>query len=294
MQSRLPNLVWLRTFEAAARLLNFTQAGAELGLTQTAVSQHIKALEAVLGCQLFERKPRHLALTGMGQAYVHSVRKSLADINLSTTSLFGSLSQQTITVRAPISTVALWLAPLLPQFTALYPEINIRFISIIWADSVLEDNVDVDLRIGYGDWPGLQVEKISQETIVPICAEATLPLFNHPADLLDSPLIHILGHEDNWARFFSANDLSMDNVQMKYSVDTSIAALALVSAGVGAATILTRFAKTAIESGSKIDIVAEPIYFPQSHYLTHSLISGPQRPEVELFKTWLKLQFEDK
>ena len=193
MQSRLPNLVWLRTFEASARLLNFTRAGAELGLTQTAVSQHIKALEVVLGCQLFKRKPRHLDLTDMGQAYVHSVRKSLADIDLSTTSLFGSLSQQTITVRAPISTVALWLATLLPRFTALYPEIKIRFISVIWANSVLEDNVDVDLRIGYGDWPRLQVEKISQETIVPICAEAKLPLLKHLTDLLDCPLVHILG-----------------------------------------------------------------------------------------------------
>ncbi len=292
MQSRIPNLVWLRTFEAAARLLNFTQAGAELGLTQTAVSQHIKALEAVLGCQLFERKPRHLALTGMGQAYVHSVRKSLADINLSTTSLFGSLSQQTITVRAPISTVALWLAPLLPQFTALYPEINIRLISVIWADSVSAEDVDVDLRIGYGDWSGLQVEKISQETIVPICAAATLPAIKHPADLLDSPLIHILGHEDNWARFFSTHELSMDSVQMRYSVDTTIAALALVSAGVGAATILTRFAKTAIDSGSKIAMVAAPIHFPQSHYLMNPVANRPQRAEVELFKTWLKSQFE--
>lgn len=292
MQSRLPNLVWLRTFEAAARILNFTQAGAELGLTQTAVSQHIKALEEVLGCQLFERKPRHLALTGMGLAYVHSVRKSLADINLSTTSLFGSLSQQTITVRAPISTVTLWLAPLLPLFTALYPEINIRLISVIWADSVSVEDVDVDLRIGYGDWPGLQVEKISQETIVPICTAATLPAINHAADLLDRPLIHILGHEDNWARFFSTNELSMDSVQMRYSVDTTIAALALVSAGVGAATILTRFAKKAIDSGSKVAMAAEPIHFPQSHYLTNPVVHGPQRPEVELFKTWLKAQFE--
>lgn len=292
MQSRLPNLVWLRTFEAAARLLNFTQAGAELGLTQTAVSQHVKGLETVIGCQLFERKPRHLVLTGMGQAYVHSVRKSLADINLSTTSLFGSLSPQTITVRAPISTVALWLAPLLPQFTALYPEINIRFISIIWADSVSAEDVDVDLRVGYGDWPGLQVEKISQETIVPICAAATLPIINHPVDLLDRPLIHILGHENNWARFFLANELSMDNAQMKYSVDTTIAALALVSAGAGAATILTRFAKTAIDCDSKIAMVGEPIHFPQSHYLTNPVIHGPQRPEVELFKKWLKTQFE--
>jgi LysR family glycine cleavage system transcriptional activator len=261
-------------------------------LTQTAVSQHIKALESVLGCQLFQRKPRHLALTGMGQAYVHSVRKSLGDINLSTTSLFGPLSQQTITVRAPISTVALWLAPLLPQFTALYPEINIRLISVIWADSVLAEDVDVDLRIGYGDWPGLQVEKISQETIVPICSAATLSVINHPTDLLDRPLIHILGHEGNWARFFSTNELSMDSVQMRYSVDTSIAALALVSAGVGVATILTRFAKRAVDSGSKIAMVAASIDFPQSHYLINPVANGPQKPEVELFKTWLKSKFK--
>jgi LysR family glycine cleavage system transcriptional activator len=292
MQSRLPNLVWLRTFEASARLLNFTQAGAELGLTQTAVSQHIKALESVLGCQLFQRKPRHLALTGMGQAYVHSVRKSLGDINLSTTSLFGPLSQQTITVRAPISTVALWLAPLLPQFTDLYPEINIRLISVIWADSVSAEDVDVDLRIGYGDWPGLQVEKISQETIVPICSAATLSVINHPTDLLNRPLIHILGHEGNWALFFSTNELSMDSVQMRYSVDTSIAALALVSAGVGVATILTRFAKRAVDSGSKIAMVAAPIDFPQSHYLISPVVNGPQKPEVDLFKTWLKSKFK--
>ncbi|MGB7268060.1 MAG: LysR family transcriptional regulator, partial [Albidovulum sp.] len=70
MDTRLPNLIWLRTFEAAARLLNFTEAGDELGLTQTAVSLHIKALEGTLGCRLFDRKPRHLALTAMGQAYV--------------------------------------------------------------------------------------------------------------------------------------------------------------------------------------------------------------------------------
>jgi len=55
MQSRLPNLAWLRTFEVAARLLNFTQVGTESGLTQTAVSQHIKTLETVLACQLFEQ-----------------------------------------------------------------------------------------------------------------------------------------------------------------------------------------------------------------------------------------------
>ena len=84
----------------------------------------------------------------------------------------------------------------------------------------------------------------------------------------------------------------MDSVQMRYSVDTTIAALALVSAGIGAATILTRFAKTAVDSGSNVAMAAAPIDCPQSHYLTNPVVHGPQRPEVELFKIWLKSQFE--
>ncbi len=171
MSERLPNLVWLRTFEAAARLLNFTETGRELGLTQTAVSLHMKSLEETLGCQLFDRKPRHLELTAMGQAYVHSVRNALADINLATTSLFGPLAKQTVTVRAPISTATLFLTPQLPGFLKANPAINIRLISAIWADSISDEDIDVDLRLGYGDWPGMQVEKISEESIERVCVE---------------------------------------------------------------------------------------------------------------------------
>ena len=294
MHSRLPNLVWLRTFEASARLLNFTQAGTELGLTQTAVSLHIKSLETALGCQLFQRKPRHLELTGMGQAYVHSVRKALADINLSTTSLFGYVARQTITVRAPISTVALWLAPLLPDFAIEHPEINIRLISVIWADSALDEDVDVDLRLGYGDWPGIQVEKISEEYIVPIASSHNATKVKSPASLLKAPLIHILGHEDNWTRYFSAHELKMDSSQIRYSVDTTIAAFSLVSSGGGYATVLSRFAEMAIQSNPTINVVGKPIAFPQSHYITNSIGSGPTRPEVEIFKAWLKSRFEEK
>lgn len=294
MSERLPNLTWLRTFEVAARLLSFTEAGKELGLTQTAISLHIKSLEATLGCQLFVRKHRQLELTGMGQAYVHSVRKALADINLATTSLFGSAAKQTITIRAPISTATLWLAPLLPGFIGSHPEINIRLISTIWADSISDEDVDVDLRIGYGDWPGMQVEKISTETIVPICSEDAVDAIGKPVDLMNAPLIHILGHEDNWSRYFSANGLKMDGAQIRFSVDTSIAALMLVSAGVGHATMLTRFADAAIRSGHAIAKAGNPTEFPQSHYLTNSVVHSAPRPEVEMFRTWLKSCFANR
>jgi LysR family glycine cleavage system transcriptional activator len=70
MKKRLPPLNWLRSFEAAARLLNFTQAAAELHMTQAALSQQIKGLESQLGCALFKRLPRSLELTDSGQSYI--------------------------------------------------------------------------------------------------------------------------------------------------------------------------------------------------------------------------------
>ena len=143
----------------------------------------------------------------MGQAYVHSVRNALGDINLATTSLFGPVAKQTITVRAPISTANLFLTPQLPQFMRDHPSINIRLISSIWADSISDEDIDVDLRLGYGDWPGVQVEKISEETVVPICAAGEKKNIRSARDLSNGPFIHILGHEDHWHRYFASNNL---------------------------------------------------------------------------------------
>lgn len=292
MSSRMPNLVWLRTFEASARLLNFTETGRELGLTQTAVSLHIKSLESTLGCRLFLRKPRNVELTDMGQAYVHTVRKALSDINLATASLFGSVAKQTITVRAPISTATLWLAPLLPAFFEAQPGINIRLVSTIWANSIADEDVDIDLRIGYGDWSGMQVERISTETIVPVCSAAVKESIRSPADLLEMPLIHILGHEDNWDSYLSVHGLTAKKTDTRYMVDTTAVALALAAAGGGIATILTRFVELAVSSGHAVSTVGEPVEFQQSHYLTSPVDQSGLKPEVALVKAWIKSCFE--
>ena len=115
------NLTWLRSFEAASRHLSFTEASTELGLTQTAVSLHIRSLEEQLGSKLFLRRARHLTLTEIGQAYVTTVRQALSDIDLASTSLFGPMTSRMITIKAPISTATLWLAPRLPLFRAGLP-----------------------------------------------------------------------------------------------------------------------------------------------------------------------------
>lgn len=293
MASRLPNLIWLRTFEAAARHLNFTKAGQELGLTQTAVSLHIKALEGTLQCRLFDRNPRHLQLTDMGQAYAVAVRKGIGDLHLSTVSLFGTAARQTVTVRAQISTVTLWLAPRLPAFLAAHPNINIRLVSTIWATSISDDDVDVDLRIGLADSFEAGAEQISTETIVPIAASSEAASIQRTADLLRGPLIQILGYDDSWENYLSAFGLKGTETGVRLSVDTTAAALALVAGSGGYAVVMTRFARQAIASGSSIAIVGKPIAFPVSHYLVATEPGRRPRPEVELFKDWLRAALQE-
>ncbi len=288
---QIPNLVWLRTFETAARLLNFTETGRELGLTQTAVSQHMKALEGALGCRLFVRKARGLELTELGLAYLPTVRRALADIGLATTSLFGPVAKATITVKLPISTAALWLAPRLPRFAAAHPGINVRMISNIWADSAWGDDIDVEIRLGFGDWPEVSAVRVSSETVVPVVAAHAASGIKGPQDLLKGELIHILGHEDHWQRYFAAEGIEAVPEGRRYAVDTSIAALHLVAAGGGYACVLGRFADSVIEVGHRIAIAGAPAANPQAHYLVRQAGQKPPRVEALVFEDWLRGEF---
>ncbi len=292
MGTQVPNLSWLRTFEAAARLLNFTAAGHELGLTQTAVSLHIKALETKLGCDLFVRRPRNLKLTELGNAYLPPVRKALEDLSLSTLGLFGPEMTRAITVRVPISTAVLWLAPQLGVFQALHPGVAVRLVSTIWADSIADDDVDVDIRSGHGNWPGLKVEKLSEESITPVCSADWAKAITGPADLPDQSLIHILGLEDTWSRYFDQHGIATPQ-QFEVCVDTTIAALEMVAAGNGIAAIMTRYADAAIAAGRPIAKVGQPVPFGQSHYLVEKADHGPPRPEISAFTDWLRKRFSD-
>ncbi|WP_037310291.1 LysR substrate-binding domain-containing protein [Ruegeria halocynthiae] len=283
---QLPNPSWLRSFESAARHLNFTTTARELGLTQTAVSLHIRSLEAELGQKLFIRNARRLELTELGQSYSLTIRRALGDIALCTNSLFGPASRQTLTIRAAISTATYWIAAHLPDFTAQHPDIPVRLVSHIWNDSIAPNDVDVEIRLGYGDWPGVTSEKLTDERLVPVCrASDRVPALDV---LQGGPLIHILGYEDNWARYFQANGIAAPDHSPRHSVDTTVAALQLVMAGAGYATIVERFARNAIAQGAPITIAGPAIPFAQSHYLIGA--PGAARPSAAagLFCAWLR------
>ena len=99
----LPPLDLLRGFEAAARHLSFTRAGAELFLTQSAVSRQIQALEEFVGVPLFERRHKALGLTDAGQAYYRVVAASLGELREATRKLRESRTGHVLTVTTTVS-----------------------------------------------------------------------------------------------------------------------------------------------------------------------------------------------
>ncbi|GAB2183355.1 LysR substrate-binding domain-containing protein [Roseibium sp. LAB1] len=289
--SALPNLLWLRSFEAVSRLGGFTAAGTELGLTQAAVSTHISALETQLGHQLFERTTRKLNLTASGRAYLPSVRKALHELALSTDSLFGNRSAGSVTIRAPISETVLIIAPALAEFQKTYPTLDIRLLSAIWADTALETGTDIEIRLGTGNWPGAHAEPLGPETIVPVCHPDLARELKQPADLIDLPRIHILGFDDHWPRFFDALGLSQPSTGTSATVDTSLAAVELAAAGGGVALLLGKVAGRLTGSGRLVVPLDVSLPSVRTHFLLQRDSASPGKPATQRVEMWLRQLF---
>lgn len=284
------NLNWLRSFEASARLLSFTAASREIGLTQTAVSQHIKALEAQLDATLFLRRPKSLQLTDAGKAYLVTVREALDMLDMSATGLFGPRRTRTITVRASMALI-MWLSARLDDFLTKYPDTGVKMVTSIWKSSPDQLPVDVDIILAPQETARTDLKAISTEMIVPICSTGAGQVFDLPDDLLRHPPIHIMGFDDHWARYLSTYGLGYANSAGRLITDTTTAAIEMVAAGIGYAVVIERFARQAILSGQKIRIVGEPKDLGQAHYVVQTEHRDAAQPHVKEFEAWLCRQF---
>ncbi|MGN8113385.1 LysR substrate-binding domain-containing protein [Labrys sp. 22185] len=189
---RLPPLKALRAFEAAARHLNFRLAAEELNVTQGAVAQHIRGLEADLGVKLFERLPRGLTLTHAGHGYLPPVRRAFELIADATLGLRPEPARLTISVTPSFATK--WLIPRLPHFVAEHPLVDLRILANESLSNFQSDGVDIAVRQGrlpFG--PGLVVERLFAQHVIAVCAPALLPAGSNgiePAEILSYTLLH--------------------------------------------------------------------------------------------------------
>jgi LysR family glycine cleavage system transcriptional activator len=288
MGRRLPPLNTLPDFEAAARHLSFTKAAEELNVTHGAVSRQVKSLEDYLGVPLFRRLNRALRLTDEGQTYARSVRALLDSLAESTRRLRAARDAG-LTVSTTFSFTSGWLVPRLGRFRALHPEIDVRLQANDRVTDFERDNVDLAIRYGRGQYPGLAAERLLSDDYAPVGSPALLkgkhPL-RKPADLRHHVLLHEENNEVDWRMWLAAAGIEGIDASRGPIFSHSPMAIQAAIHGEGVALGRTALIEEELASGRLVRLFDLRLKADMAYYIVHPP-RAVERPMVRAFRDWL-------
>jgi len=290
MAERLPPLTAVRYFEAAARHLSFTKAAQELHVTHSAISHQIKALEEWLGVPLFRRLNRSLMLTEAGQAYARPVRESLEKLGEASRALRAREQTGTLTVSVMPSFAAKFLVPRLGSFRHAHPDIDVRISASERLVDFAREDVDVAVRSGRGNWPGLRVDWLARENLFPVCSPKLLsgpiPLAT-PADLLKHTLMHDSDWPDSmWTRWLSVAGVKTESAKSSLSFNYSNLMIQAAIDGLGVALAQEALVRDDLASGRLVRPFDIDMPSDYANYVVTPEATA-DRPKVKAFRDWL-------
>lgn len=196
----LPPLNPLRAFEAAGRLQSIRRAAEELLVTPGAVSRQVQRLETYLGVKLFRRDPREIVLTTEGEQYLAAVTRHFDGLREETLKLTGRRTIEILRVRAYTTFAMKWLIPRLSTFNASNDTTEVRLTTSNETVDFDRENVDGAIRLGDGNWPGVEVDRVMKNELVPLCTPAFREShgLNEFGDLSRIHLLHSFIRPDDW------------------------------------------------------------------------------------------------
>jgi LysR family glycine cleavage system transcriptional activator len=289
MSRRLPPLNALPDFEAAARHLSFTKAADELNVTHGAVSRQVKSLEEFLGVKLFRRLNRALRLTGEGQTYALAVREQLDALAEATRRLRAPRDRGGLTVSTTYSFTSGWLVPRLGRFRALHPDIDVRVQANDHVIDFARDEVDLAVRYGRGQYPGLVSERLMGDDYAPVGSPVLLqgkwPL-KKPADLRHQVLLHEEGNEIDWRMWLMAAGVEGVDASRGPIFSHSTMSKQAAIQGEGVALGRTALIEEELASGQLVRLFDLRLKAAMAYYVVFPA-RALERPMVRAFRDWL-------
>lgn len=291
--SRLPSLKALQAFRYAGESLSFKIAAEQLFVSQAAVSQQIKNLEAQLGLKLFHRKPRAVVLTSQGQQLFTAVSVGFETIEKAIGELTGDHNPGRLNISAMPSFSSRWLVPKLGRFQGEAPELTINLsLSQTLADFGGQ-NLDAAIRFGPGNYADLRAVKLFEEMLIPVCHPSllasagalqghieTMPLLMDEApDVLSA-----------WEAFKSESGLQLDLSASRLVVSDANMLVEAVLAGQGLS--LLPFGLIHDLLTRKQLVCPLPVWVKSS--FDYYLVAPPahfHRHKVQAFLSWLQQEF---
>lgn len=292
----IPPLASLKAFEAVVRNRGFSRAAEELGMTQSAVSQHVKLLEEKLHCQLLVRQVRGSVTTMQGQKLFDAVTEGLNRIS----DVCEQIRQETVGGERSLLVSTLpgfavkWLFPRLMCFDQAHPDLEISIITQSQRAYSAGGRADVAIRYGLGHYPDLYAERVFDDHLFPVVSPRVLqqgrPL-KQPIDLsaytiLQDEIPAIQGVKPGWHTWLRAVGLKETVIKRSRRFSQSNMVIQAAIAGMGVALGRDVLAIDDLLSGQLVRPFSPLVPSGYGYYLVCSHKSL-QNPKVQYFRDWL-------
>jgi LysR family transcriptional regulator, glycine cleavage system transcriptional activator len=282
---RLP-LGSLRVFVAVAEHLHFTRAAAALGVSASATSMQVHALERYLGVTLFHRQGRFVELTAHGVQLLPRVRDGLSALQGAIDDAREVEGHGPLRVSTLGSFLTQWLMPRLPRFEAGNPGIELRIETSTELIDFKRSDIHAAIRLGAGPWAGVYSEKFMDEWLVPVCRPALLanlgPVNGH-SDLKRYRLLH--SSSEPWSLWLL--DAPHNDVTSRISIDDSTAIVRAAEAGGGLALARWSLVADEIRSGRLALAGRQAAQYPLAYHFVCPA-KHKEMPKVAAFHGWLR------
>ena len=285
---RIP-LSGLRAVEAVARLGSLSRAADELAVTPGAVSQRIQKTEQLIGRPLFRRLPGGMVPTDLGAAMLVPLARAMADLTQAVDIATTRRTDALIVSAAPVF-ASRWLVWRLGDFQRQRGDLRIRVEPSVRIVDPLRDDVDICLRVGDGNWPGLEVERLVDYHQFPVCSPALAAKIHRPADLARMPIIHEHPGLPGWARWLDGTGIGTDQLLPGPGYADAGLCIDAATAGQGVFLGWELIAHDALCRGTLVEPLA-PHRIASGESLWFVTAPGAaRRTPVRQFRGWLRAQ----
>ncbi|WP_048644757.1 LysR substrate-binding domain-containing protein [Nitratireductor soli] len=287
----LPSFSVLRSFASAARHQSFTLAAEELNLTQSAVSRHIRDMEAALGFSLFRRVGRRVVLTPAGKNLADALEDDLGRIAQTLhRAIAAGMSGTVLNVASLPTFAARWLIPRLPDFEKTHPGIGINLTARIDPFDLARERFDVAIHFGRENWPDAKLTKLCDEAMIAVAAPRFIERhgISGAETLFDAPLLHLQSRPGAWADWM--HEAGVDDVPALpgKQFDQFTMVIAGASAGLGAGLVPAYLIEEELRSGALVPLGKTMLKTANSYFLVQPL--GVDNPSADAFVSWIVKQ----
>lgn len=281
----------MQAFVAVADLQGFAPAARKLGLSPSAVTRLVAALEGRLGARLLQRTTRSVTLTDAGSRYLERARRVLADIEEAEESVESERTRPggRLVVSAPVGFGRLHVSPVMSAYLKRYPEVGAELRLTDRMVNLVEDGVDLAVRIGHLPDSTLVARQVGEMRRIVVASPDYLQAHGEPlrpADIAGHATIQFgpTAAAPDWRFVVDGADIRIA-VTPRFATNSADAAIQHAAAGGGLTRVLFYQAQAALRAGAIRIVLAafEPPPLPiHIVYPTSRLLSAKVRTFVDL------------